>query len=101
MSSRNAAAAQMGVAQSALGIEELESGISRATEALLEQQRADGHWAFELEADATIPAEYVLLRHFLAEINGETEQKIAVYLRKIQGEHGGWPLFHEIGRAHV
>ena len=24
----------------------------------------DGHWLFELEADATIPAEYVLLEHF-------------------------------------
>ena len=27
----------------------------------------DGHWVFELEADATIPAEYVLLRHYLGE----------------------------------
>ena len=31
-------------------------------QALLARQRADGHWVFELEADATIPAEYVLLR---------------------------------------
>ena len=30
-------------------------------------QRPDGHWVFELEADATIPAEYVLLRHYLGE----------------------------------
>ena len=28
----------------------------------LKLQRPDGHWVFELEADATIPAEYVLLR---------------------------------------
>ena len=25
----------------------------------------------------------------------ELERKIAVYLRRIQGEHGGWPLFHD------
>src|SRR4029078_1848226 len=23
------------------------------------------------------------------------ESKIAAYLRRIQGDHGGWPLFHE------
>jgi squalene-hopene/tetraprenyl-beta-curcumene cyclase len=70
--------------------------ILSATEALLACQRPDGHWCFELEADATIPAEYVLFRHFRGEApNGELEQKIAVYLRRIRGEHGGWPLYHE------
>ena len=56
---------------------------------------ADGHWVFELEADATIPAEYVLLEHFLERIDPELEAKIGVYLRDIQGAHGGWPLFHD------
>ena len=66
-----------------------------ATQALLAQQRGDGHWVFELEADATIPSEYVLLRHYLGEPDDlELERKIGVYLRRIQGEHGGWPLFH-------
>jgi len=46
-----------------------------------------------LEADATIPAEYVLLEHFLDRIEPELEAKIGVYLRSIQGTHGGWPLF--------
>ena len=45
----------------------LEQQIQKATQALLAQQRPDGHWVFELEADATIPAEYVLLRHYLGE----------------------------------
>ena len=50
---------------------------------------------FELEADATIPAEYVLLRHYLGEpVDAALEQKVAVYLRRIQGAHGGWPLFY-------
>ena len=45
---------------------------------------------------ATIPAEYVLLRHYLGEpVDAELERKIAVYLRRMQGEHGGWPLFHD------
>ncbi len=51
---------------------------------------------FELEADATIPAEYVLLRHYLGEpVDAQLEAKIAAYLRRIQGAHGGWPLFHD------
>ena len=76
----------------------LDRAIAAATDALLKLQRPDGHWVFELEADATIPAEYVLLRHYFGEpVNAELERKIAVYLRRIQAEHGGWPLFHAGG----
>jgi squalene-hopene/tetraprenyl-beta-curcumene cyclase len=74
----------------------VERSIDAATRALLALQRPDGHWVFELEADATIPAEYVLLRHYLAEpVDSALEAKIAVYLRRIQGGHGGWPLFQD------
>ena len=76
-------------------LDELDLGVSRAAQALIKQQRGDGHWVFELEADATIPSEYILLRHYLGEPDDlELERKIGVYLRRIQGEHGGWPLFH-------
>ncbi len=74
---------------------DLHRAIDDATSALTRRQRPDGHWVFELEADATIPAEYVLLEHFLDRIDAPLEQKIGVYLRRIQGEHGGWPLFHD------
>ncbi len=74
----------------------LEQRIQAASRSLLDRQQPDGHWVFELEADCTIPAEYVLMRHYLAEpIDAELERKIAVYLRRVQGAHGGWPLFHE------
>src|SRR5260370_16939579 len=73
----------------------LDSSIAAATQALIGCQRSDGHWVFELEADATIPAEYVLLKHYLDEpLDPTLEQKFAVYLRRQQGAHGGWPLFH-------
>ncbi|HVZ10155.1 squalene--hopene cyclase [Rhodopila sp.] len=68
--------------------------VDRAAAALMRLQKPDGHFVFELEADATIPAEYVLLEHFLDRIDDDLEHKIGVYLRSIQGEHGGWPLFH-------
>src|SRR6201991_3740765 len=74
----------------------LEASIASATQALLTHRQADGHWVFELEADCTIPAEYVLLRHYLAEpVDAELERKIGNYLRRIQGAHGGWPLLNE------
>ena len=71
--------------------------IGAACRALYTKQNADGHWCYELEADATIPAEYVLLRHYRGEsIDAELERKIGVYLRRVQGaKHGGWPLFHD------
>jgi len=74
----------------------LEDSIDRATDALLALGKSDGHWCFELEADCTIPAEYVLMRHYRDEpIDGVLEGKIAVYLRRVQGVHGGWPLFKD------
>jgi squalene-hopene/tetraprenyl-beta-curcumene cyclase len=73
---------------------DLDRHIDAATQALLACQRPDGHFLFELEADATIPAEYVLLRHYLGEpVDAALEKGIAAYLRRIQGAHGGWPLF--------
>jgi squalene-hopene/tetraprenyl-beta-curcumene cyclase len=74
----------------------LDSSISAATNALLGCQRSDGHWVFELEADVTIPAEYILLKHYLDElIDPAVEEKFAIYLRRQQGAHGGWPLFQD------
>ena len=74
---------------------DLDNALARAAGALGRRQNADGHWRFELEADATIPAEYVLLEHFLDRINPDIQAKIGIYLRNIQGAHGGWPLFHD------
>ena len=73
----------------------LAQAVTRARDALKRRQQSDGHWLFELEADATIPAEYVLLEHFLDRIDQKLEGRIGVYLRSIQGDHGGWPLFHD------
>jgi len=78
-----------------LAAPQLDNAIAAATVALHKHRRPDGHFVFELEADATIPSEYVLLEHFLARIDQPLQDKIGVYLRAIQGTHGGWPLFHD------
>jgi squalene-hopene/tetraprenyl-beta-curcumene cyclase len=73
----------------------LDRAIERALGAVLEEQKSDGHWVYELEADATIPAEYILMVHFLGEQpDAALEARLGRYLRRVQGVHGGWPLFH-------
>src|SRR5215475_5261542 len=74
----------------------LENSIGSASSALRELQQGDGHWVFELEADDTIPSEYVLLRHHLGEpVDAALEAKIASYICRRQGVHGGWALVQD------
>jgi squalene-hopene/tetraprenyl-beta-curcumene cyclase len=73
----------------------LQRAVSHALDAVLAEQRPDGHWVYELEADATIPAEYVLMVHYLGEqADAGLEAQIGRYLRRIQGADGGWSLLH-------
>ena len=73
---------------------DLDDAIEVARDTLLKQQQDDGHWVYELEADCTIPAEYILMNHFVGEVNDQLEKRIAIYLREQQAEHGGWSLFY-------
>jgi squalene-hopene/tetraprenyl-beta-curcumene cyclase len=73
---------------------ELSTAITAARDALLKLQHPDGHWCFVLEADCTIPAEYIIWTHFTGELEPETERKLAAHLRTKQATHGGWPLYH-------
>jgi len=92
-----------GLADGALGLREsadplrhapLERALEAARAALCERQAPDGCWQFPLEADCTIPAEYIMMMHFLGEIDPGLEEQLAVYLRAHQADHGGWPLYH-------
>jgi squalene-hopene/tetraprenyl-beta-curcumene cyclase len=72
----------------------LDHVIAEASSSLKARQKSDGHWIFDLEADATIPAEYIMLNHYLDETEDDVEVELAAYIRAIQEDHGGWPLFH-------
>src|SRR5271166_3409896 len=71
----------------------LDQAILRARKALLAKKDPGGWWCFEFEADVTIPAEYIMLLHFLGKPELELEQRICRYIRRIQGEDGSWPLY--------
>ncbi|MEO8992611.1 MAG: squalene--hopene cyclase [Nitrosospira sp.] len=73
----------------------LEEGLTAARDALLSLQKQDGHWCFPLEADCTIPAEYVLMMHFMDDVDVNLEVRLARFIREKQDlEHGGWPLYY-------
>lgn len=79
---------------SVAAVEGVDAAVAKARCALLALQHDDGHWRFEFEADCTIPAEYILLMHYMDEIDAQLEEKIAVYLREHQMKDGGWPLYY-------
>ncbi len=71
----------------------VDGAVAKARDALAARQSTQGYWLFELEADCTIPSEYIMMMHFLDEIDTALERKLAVYVRSHQAEHGGWPLY--------
>ena len=75
-------------------MEQLKEAIIKAKERMLFLQNRDGHWVFDLEADVTIPSEYIFLQHFLErDMEKDLRTKLATYIRRRQLDDGGWPLY--------
>ncbi|MGH8548105.1 MAG: squalene--hopene cyclase [Methylococcales bacterium] len=71
----------------------LDRAIANAQSALSKLQHSDGYWVFELEADCTIPSEYITMMHFLGEVDELLQAKIANFLRARQNDNGSYSLF--------
>ncbi|SDY57913.1 squalene-hopene/tetraprenyl-beta-curcumene cyclase [Nitrosomonas halophila] len=74
----------------------LDDAIANARNAIGALQQADGHWCLPLEADCTIPAEYILMMHFMDELDDILERKLANFIRaqQVSEGHGGWALYY-------
>ncbi len=72
----------------------LDEAIQHGVEVLLWNQDPAGFWIHELEADATITSEYLLLRRWLGIADATTEVKAIRHLQAIQLPEGGWPIYH-------
>ena len=66
--------------------------LERAVESLLRRQHPDGHWMGELESNASITAEYVLLCRFLEIVDPAREAAAVRHLLGEQGADGGYPI---------
>ncbi len=73
----------------------LDEALAEARDCILAEQAPEGYWCWPLEADCTIPSEYILMMHFMDEIDRALEVKLARYIRARQMAEGGWPLYHE------
>lgn len=93
VSGEAAMAAGGGVAEGLVDRDRLEAAIAATRDALLQSQHGNGHWCHELEADCTVPAEYVLMLHYFGEGEPALEAGIGNYLRARQGSDNGWPLY--------
>lgn len=58
------------------------------------QDPVDGFWVDRLEADVTIPAEYLMLRRYLGRVDLERERRLINYIRSTQMDDGGWCLYY-------
>jgi squalene-hopene/tetraprenyl-beta-curcumene cyclase len=78
-----------------VSLEEVDRIVEDAAGHLAQRQHDDGYLVYDLEADATIASEYIMLEHYLDMIDAPLETELAQYIRSLQGAHGGWPLFYE------
>ena len=74
----------------------LDDAIREELVRFLSIRNPDGYWVFDLEADATIPAEYLLLHRFLGRaIDPGRRERIARSSRRSPLPDGGWPLYRD------
>jgi squalene-hopene/tetraprenyl-beta-curcumene cyclase len=70
--------------------------ISRAVSWLVANQDEEGYWVAPLEADATIPSEYLFLHEFLGRpMDPGRRREIVSAILGLQGKEGAWPLFKD------
>jgi len=74
---------------------QLESARDQGVSALLRRQHPDGWWKGNLESNASIEAEDLLLRHFLGISDPETLAATANWLRHRQSADGTWSAFYQ------
>jgi squalene-hopene/tetraprenyl-beta-curcumene cyclase len=71
----------------------LDEAIRRAQDYFLRTQHPSGYWVGELETNACMAAEYLLLTHFLGCATPGRWEKVANYLRAQQRPDGTWPIY--------
>jgi len=78
-------------------IDDLSSRVAVAVDAarkyLFSQQHEDGYWCGELEADATLEADCIILHTLLGTEKTDRIPKAANYILQHQNEDGGWSTY--------
>ena len=77
--------------------ERLGDAMRRTVGFFRENQRPDGHWVAELEGDALLQSETILLLTFLGQEDSQTAKKCAEQLRRTMLSDGGWEMYPGAG----
>ncbi|MDR1290478.1 MAG: hypothetical protein LBK06_04680, partial [Planctomycetaceae bacterium] len=72
---------------------ELRRAISVTQQFFFNHQHPDGYWVAELEGDALLQSETILLLAFLGEEDSELARKCAAHLLDTQLPDGGWGMY--------
>ncbi|QSJ17331.1 squalene--hopene cyclase [Nostoc sp. UHCC 0702] len=83
--------------QERIKVNKVAAAIAKSQEYLLSMQNPAGYWWAELESNATITAEVVLLHKIWGTDQTRPLHKVEAYLRTEQRQHGGWELFYGDG----
>ncbi|MDR2757501.1 MAG: squalene--hopene cyclase [Planctomycetaceae bacterium] len=73
--------------------QELRRGISATRQFFFNHQHPNGYWVAELEGDALLQSETIMLLAFLGEENSELAKACAIQLLDTQLEDGGWGMY--------
>jgi squalene-hopene/tetraprenyl-beta-curcumene cyclase len=68
--------------------------VERAQGWFAREQAVDGYWWAELESNATMDAEYLLLTHFLGARDETIWRGVAQDIRNYQRDDGSWAMYH-------
>ncbi len=75
---------------------ELASAIKKARSCLLkEQDKGEGFWVGELEGDIALTADYMMLMHFIDQVDVVKQKKATKYLAEMQQKDGGWNIYYK------
>lgn len=75
--------------------DELDTAIVRAQQFLLGvQDKAEGFWAGNLESNASITAEYIMLYRYLGSVDERKEKKAVDYILSCQLPNGSWNIYY-------
>ncbi|MDO5554865.1 MAG: squalene--hopene cyclase [Planctomycetia bacterium] len=75
------------------GEDKIINAIRKTCDYFVREQQEDGHWVSELQGDALLQSETILLLAFLGEEKGELAARLARELLATQEADGGWAMY--------
>ena len=75
-------------------LESVSDSIRKTRSYFLSRQHKDGYWWYELESNATMTSEYLMLLRFLGLKDDKREQKMANHILRHQRSDGTWSIHY-------